>query len=300
MKQHKLNYCFTMMVILLMMLNISEAKSQFAQCDYFGLKTPGTTPQEFNPSVLNLKGFIFNGAFSPKCDEFYFTRVNSKENIYRSKKVNGAWQSPEVVSFSDRNFNDADPFFDPRGKRVYFISTRPIGASQQSNVYNIWYAERKGDDWSKPVALPSPINTENNEYFFSVSNKGNAFFASNRAGGKGSFDFYQLKVSKNGKMSKPQNMGNPISTKGYEFDPHISLDESFMVYSVNDDQGASDLYFSYKDNKGNWTKGISLGDQVNVSRADFAPSLTPDNRYIIYTNNGKLMWVSVDLLESLK
>ena len=275
--------------------------AQTTPCDFFGLEKPGISPQDFNPEILNMEGsFIFNAVFNASCDEFYFTKIDAKENIYCSKKVNGVWQSPEMTSFSIERFHDADPFFSADGKRIYFVSSRPTDDSDTQYDYNIWYAERKGDGWGQPVILPHPINTDYEEYFFSISNKGNAYFASNRSGGVGSFDIYQVKIAEDGSMSDPVNVGPPLNTSAYEFDPHISLDENYMVFSINNKDGTSDLYFSYKNMEGAWTRSISLGNKFNTAGTDFAPSLSPDNQYLIYTNNGKLKWVSVDILNTLK
>lgn len=278
------------------------AHSQEAPCDYFGLERPDTIPRDFDPEVLSLDGaFIFNGVFSvPNCDEFYFTKIDAKENIYFSKKVNGVWQSPLLASFSHQSYHDADPFFTQDGKRIYFVSSRPIDVSDTKFDYNIWYAERNDKGWDTPVVLPAPINTDDEEYFFSISNKGNAFFASNRPGGIGSFDIYQLQILEDGSMSDPVNLGGPINTNKYEFDPHISLDERFMIFSINNADGFSDLYFSYKNEQGEWAETINMGDQINTPVQDFAPSLTPDNRYLIYTYGGDLKWIHLDVLEKLK
>ena len=155
--------------------------AQTSPCDYFGLEKPDTLAQKFNPSILELEGsFIFNAIYNmPKCDEFYFTKIDSKENIYFSKKVNGVWQSPQIAPFSIQAYHDADPFFALDGKRVYFVSSRPTHSSDTKYDYNIWYADKKDTGWSQPIVLPEPINTAYEEYFFSISNKGNAFFASN-------------------------------------------------------------------------------------------------------------------------
>ncbi|MCG8697042.1 MAG: hypothetical protein MI922_03225, partial [Bacteroidales bacterium] len=167
------------------------------------------------------------------------------------------------------------------------------------NDYNIWYADKIDTGWSAPKALPGPINTAYQEYFFSISNHGNAFFSSNRPGGNGSFDIYQVKISADGTMSKPKNIGAPINTSKYEYDPFISPDETFMVFSIKK-KGNSDIYISFKNEKEKWSNVINLGDKINISKQDFAPSLTPDNNFLIYTNEGKLKWVSTEILVSLR
>ncbi|MEO0901933.1 MAG: hypothetical protein AAFY00_07875, partial [Bacteroidota bacterium] len=163
---------------------------------------------------------------------------------------------------------------------------------------NIWYADKKEDAWAKPKPLPAPMNSEEfDEYFFSISNKGNVFFSSNRKGGEGSFDIYTAKLLGDSKFSTPVNAGRPLSTEKYEFDPYIAPDESFILFSIYENND-SDLYVSLKNENGNWTEPQNLGDTINITGQDFAPSLSADGKFIFFSNDGKLRWVSSDILKT--
>ena len=274
----------------------NNSTAQDNECSYFGLSEPGTIPQDFNPEVLNFKGgFKFNVEIK-SCNEIYFTTIDSKENIYFSKDNNGQWSKPKIASFSNPNYSDADPFLTKEGNRIYFISDRPTNPNDKNQDWNIWYADNENGEWATPKPLPEPINSDEfDEYFFSISDKGNAFFSSNRKGGQGSFDIYTTKILADNKFSKPKNVGQPLSTGKYEFDPYISPDESFIIFSINEN-GNSSLYYSYRNEKNAWTEPENLGNQINMTRQDFAPSLSADGKFIFYSNNGKLKWVSSDVL----
>lgn len=279
--------CFALSTIL---------SAQEMDCNYFGLAIPGATPEDFNPEILDLGGgFKFNVEIK-KCDEIYFTTIDEKENIYFSKLQHGDWSNAKIASFSDPNYSDADPFLTKDGTRIYFISDRPTHSNDDNQEWNIWYVDQDNVGWAYPKPLPEPVNSpEYDEYFFSISDQGNAFFSSSRSGGEGSFDIYTVKILGNNQYSEPKNVGAPISTSKYEFDPYISADESLILFSINEN-GNSSLYFSYRDDHDHWTEPQNLGDQVNISRQDFAPSLSSDGKYIFYSNNGKLKWVSVEIL----
>lgn len=196
---------------MIMVSNLSIAQNN--DCNYFGIAKPTTIPQDFNPAILDLNGsFKFNVEIK-KCDEIYFTTIDSKENIYVSKKQNDKWSEPKIATFSTPDYSDADPFLTKEGDRIYFISKRPTSPEDKKLDWNIWYADQEKDAWTSPMPLPEPINSaESNEYFFSISDKGNAFFSSNRAGGEGSFDIYTTKILGNNQFSKPKNVGRPLST----------------------------------------------------------------------------------------
>ncbi|MEM9362135.1 MAG: sialidase family protein [Bacteroidota bacterium] len=284
--------------IFILILGSHRAISQENTCTYFDLPTPKNTPLDFNPDVLDLKGsFKFNVELT-HCDQIYFTTIDTNENIYFSKKKNGIWSKPKIASFSDSNHGDADPFLTKDGNRIYFISKRPTSKTDKKLDWNIWFADKKDEAWSKPKPLPEPMNSEAfDEYFFSISDKGKVFFSSNRKGGEGSFDIYTAKISSKNEFSKPVNVGRPLSTEKYEFDPYIAPDESFILFSIYENND-SDIYVGLKDENGNWTEPQNLGEKINITNQDFAPSLSADGRFIFFSNDGKLKWVSSDILKT--
>ena len=125
------------------------------------------------------------------------------------------------------------------------------------------------------------------------------FFSSNRKGGEGSFDIYTAKIIGDNQFSEPQNIGQPVSTGKYEFDPYISPDEKLIIFSINE-KGNSSLYYSYKDKNNKWTTPQNLGDKINITNQDFAPSLSADGKFLFYSNNGKLRWVRSKILKASK
>ncbi|PQJ80157.1 TolB family protein [Polaribacter porphyrae] len=294
MKLHSYKNLVFISIIILFCFQINAQKSK---CNYFNLPKPDFTPQTFNPKILDLNGsFKFNVEIK-SCDEIYFTTINNKENIYFSKKENNKWSKPKIASFSSLKYSDADPFLTKDRNSIYFISKRPTHKNDKKLDWNIWVSDRKNNDWLEPKPLPQPINSDDsNEYFFSISDKGNVFFSSNRKGGNGSFDIYTAKILGKNKFSKPKNVGNPISTDKYEFDPYIFPDESVIIFSINK-KGNSSLYFSKKDKNNNWTRPKSLGTKINITNQDFAPSLSADGKFLFYSNNGKLKWVSSKILK---
>lgn len=282
----------------ILILACQTISAQENNCDYFGLTQPSTNPKDFNPDLLDLNGsFKFNLELKT-CDQIYFTTIDNEENIYFSEKKNGKWSKPKRASFSDPSYGDADPFLSKDGTKIYFISKRPTKSSDKKLDWNIWYADKKDGVWTDPKTLPSPINSDDSdEYFFSISNKGNVYFSSNRKGGEGSFDIYTASMTGEDSFSKPKNVGQPISTAKYEFDPYISPDEKLIIFSINE-RGNSSLYYSYKDQNNRWTTPQNLGGKINLTSQDFAPSLSADGKFLFYSNNGKLRWVSTRILKT--
>ncbi|MDB4901286.1 MAG: translocation protein TolB [Mucilaginibacter sp.] len=100
-----------------------------------------------------------------------------------SKIINGKWTKPKVVPFSGQ-WNDWDPFLSPDGKRLFFVSNRPLaGSASQSKLQknsHLWYADLlQGDKWSEPHLLNTAFNLDSiNNYAPSVGSSGTLFFYS--------------------------------------------------------------------------------------------------------------------------
>ncbi len=60
----------------------------------------------------------------------------------------------------------------------------------------IYYCDKQGDSWSKPVNAGSTINTFGDEKFPSVDSAGNLYFSSNGYQGFGGMDYMRGKKSK--------------------------------------------------------------------------------------------------------
>lgn len=100
-------------------------KENFIREEFFVI-TPKSEPQLLFPNFINTKLNEYNGTFSPKGDEFYYTTEYNNIGYITYTKMNTdkVWSNPKVATFSG-NHSDYDPIFVPDGLRIYFSSTRP-------------------------------------------------------------------------------------------------------------------------------------------------------------------------------
>jgi len=54
---------------------------------------------------------------------------------------------------------DLEPAFSPDGKKLFFVSSRPLTGEGPDKDFNIWFIERTAEGWSKPKQVGSNINT---------------------------------------------------------------------------------------------------------------------------------------------
>ncbi len=90
-------------------------------------------------------------------------------------------------------------------------------------------------------------------------------------------------------------------------DFYVAPDESYLViYStLPGNLGQGDLYVSFRRPDGAWTDLRNLGPAVNTPGYDFAPSLSPDGRFLFFTRDrgdsqGDVYWIPASVIQKLR
>ncbi len=250
----------------------------------------------FMPDVIDTDSLEFNALFSPDGNSFYFSRYDPHD-IYESKYDGKQWTTPVMTSFSEREYQECDAAFSPDGKKLYYISTRKRDQADSTADFDIWYVEREGENWSAPHNLEI-VNSDSSEYYVSFADNGNLYFASNREGGKGSFDIYVSKFVNN-EFTTPINLGDSVNDEHFEHDAYVSPDEDLLIYTSANREGGygkGDLYYSLRDKNGNWSKAKNLGPKFNGPGYEFCSYLTRDKKYFFLSAGNVVRWIDAEQL----
>ncbi len=137
-------------------------------------------------------------SISPDGNTLYFTSyrdsVTQTGDIYISKKNNGKWSSPTLLPGPiNTPGTEKSPFIHPDNQTLYFSSNGLPGMGG----FDIYYSKKDSSgNWSQPVNLGYPINTEADEVGFFASTDGhNGYFASNSIS-SGGYDIYEFPLYK--------------------------------------------------------------------------------------------------------
>jgi Tol biopolymer transport system component len=275
---------------------------------YLGQKPPGLKAVKFNGGVLIGDKNSFNVSFSPDMKELFFShyrgtpeRPHPEYEVRYFKQVDGVWYGPEMAFFSGK-YSDVDVTFSPDGKKLFFTSDRPHPKSADMDIY---YLEKKENEWSQPIYAGTEVNTVHNEVHAVLSAKGNLFFASNRPGGFGDKDIYRAEWVE-GKFTNVKNLGPKVNSAFLDSDCFVSQDESYIVFDTirPEDGGQPQIYVSYQTGDNQWTKAVNVGEMVNTKEGSSAPTLSPDGKYLFFKRRrGKdrgIHWISTAIIENLK
>lgn len=224
-------------------------------------------------------------------DEAYLSAQNFQGDIsviLRLTKKDGQWKNPVIASFSGQ-YTDLEPFLSPDGLRLYFASNRPkADTSSLPGDFDLWMVNRPSADaaWSEPVNLGSPVNSEANEFYPSVTAYGNLYFTSDREGSKGLDDiFVSVFREYENRYNPPESLGEAVNTAGYEFNAYIDPEERFLIftgYNREDGQGSGDLYISRKTASG-WQPAVIMTD-LNSPKMDYCPFVDVRTGKIYFTS----------------
>ncbi|WP_375561435.1 OmpA family protein [Bernardetia sp. OM2101] len=204
-------------------------------------------------------GEIFNkvgthdasATFSPDGKTVIFARSGNGDkkgesdkevSLYTSSLNNGLWSDPKPLSYVNSSYWDGTPHISKDGQTLYFSSNR-ASSKGGLDIYKASFNDRD-KTWSNVVRLGDDINTEGNEMFPYIDEKGRFFFASNGHGGLGGLDIFVQEEMKNpsdtdttSMIKKIRNVGAPINSTGDDFG---------LTFTEKEDKGG---YFTSKREK---------------------------------------------------
>ena len=236
----------------------------------------GSQPKLFLPGLVSTGLNERDMAISPDGKDMYYTiqapRLSFSTIVHRIYR-NNKWGNAEIAFFSGQ-YADLEPAFSPDGKRLFFVSNRPLMGDSGTKDYDIWYVEKKSSGWGTPVNAGPEVNSADNEFYPSITTDGSLYFTAIRPDTLGQEDIYKSKWSGN-KFMKPENIGPVVNSRHDEFNAFVDPMERYIIFSVEGDRegyiGRGDLYISYRQGDGNWDEPVNLGPAINTNRLDYCP-----------------------------
>lgn len=191
-------------------------------------------------------------------------------NIYYLDPDSGQFQ---LAAFSNANFDDSDPNYDPTQHRLCFVSNRPMNEHADSRNDDIWCTTKHQGEWQPPYRLDAPVNSTAREFSPAFDHTGRLYFASNREGGLGQGDIYQADYSDESGW-KVINLGAAINSEFGEWNVGINPGSNLMLIESSSRPTnlsiPGDLYFSQKLDNNRWSKTIPLS-RLNSKTSDLMP-----------------------------
>jgi Tol biopolymer transport system component len=224
---------------------------------------------------------------------FPMSRVSE---IWTAHRTARGWSAGARAPFSF-GFSDGDPFVSPDGRRIYFVSMRPVGAPRKD--FDLYVAERGPQGWGPARNLGTSVNSGEDELYPSVSADGMIYYASERSG---TWRIYRNRLQGDGSYGAAEELPAPVNIPNvWSFNPFISADGRTLVFtSLNrpGGMGKGDIWVATAGADGQFREVRNAGPAVNSAEDEFHATLSPDRRALFFVRrtgardaNADIFWI---------
>ncbi|MGZ4090091.1 MAG: hypothetical protein ACXVNO_05175 [Bacteroidia bacterium] len=144
---------------------------------------------------LNSPEWDGSACFMPNHDRIIFASERKGgyggKDLYTAERLkNNVWGNIKNLGpVINTKYDEDAPFVTADGKILFFSSNN----NNSLGGYDIFRSDLKGDQWQAPYNLGAPINTKNDDKFFTVRADGKVgYYSSYKQGGKGEQDIYKI------------------------------------------------------------------------------------------------------------
>ncbi len=219
-------------------------------------------------------------AIDPMTGDLWFVRSGkdfSGWRIMMSRCRAGHWSRPVPMPFAGTGL-DADPYFTPDGRSLYFISSRASGGHMRTAL-DIWRAQRDArGQWKAPERLPSPVNSDQAEWFPRSGPGGWLYFGSRRLGGFGKDDIWRARQGPRGQWVV-ENAGAGLNSPSAEYEFQPAPDGRWGILATQDG-----LYRVVMTPRG-WQRQGKYGPEVNVNGTEIGPLISPKGESFLFSRD---------------
>jgi hypothetical protein len=269
------------------------------QGKYLGIKKPGLTPEPFAPELFrDIYRVHSTPAFSPDGREVYWECIfmqgnNEVSRVWFMKEKSGIWTAPKIAPFSE--YPSGGPAFFHDGNKLIYDTMRPReNSTTPAKDLDLWVVEREGDSWGDPKHLDTPLNKDGSfEVYPVVAKDGTIYLNVGRREG------YIKSVVIDGKYSEPVIIGDLFDTDVVDT---CKAQEYLLFFSDKGRDGRYEyeIYISFHQPDGRWTKPVYLGDKLHPGRRATQATVSRDGKYLFFVSYFYYYWVDANIIEDLK
>jgi len=191
-------------------------------------------------------------------------------------------------------YNEINPLISPDGKRLYFARiSHPNNTHGTKGSQDIWYSDldAASGKWGPARRMGFPLNKDEYNCAYSITPDGNTMLIKGQYV-NGNYETRGFSLSKKtaSGWTPPQKIDIPgyVNMSKGQFDcGFMSADGKvlLMAFSEKKNSKEDDLYVSFRQKDGSWTKPMELGPEVNTKFTETTPFLAPDGATLYFSSN---------------
>jgi OmpA-OmpF porin, OOP family len=211
---------------------------------------------------------------------------NAQPDAARPKVEN---LGPQVNS----EYNEINPVISPDGRTLYYARiSHPQNTKGAEGSQDIWYSDLQPNNvWGPARRLGSPLNREDYNCAYGITPDGSTMLIKGQYN-NGQYETRGFSISR--KTADGWSVPQKIAVAGYEsmskgqFDcGYLSADGRvlLMAFSEKKNSQEDDLYVSFRQKDGSWSKPLNLGPEVNTKFTETTPFLAADGATLYFSSN---------------
>jgi outer membrane protein OmpA-like peptidoglycan-associated protein len=247
-----------------------------------------------------LLGFVVGKNMEIEAD--YFSITFPKPVINLVNDLNPAYKKKNLGQKINSVYSEIAPVISPDGQTLYVARQNHPSNEGAAKMYDVWFATRKNDgSWTELQRMGKPINNEGDNLVISVSPDGNTLLLEGLYASDGSYISDQG-ISISHKTSSGWSMPKKVVIQDFynlnEFESYCpTVDRNVLIMSVErkDTYGQKDLYVSFKQANGEYSKPLNMGSDINTYLNEGTPFIAPDNKTLYFYSYGHPGYGSADI-----
>jgi hypothetical protein len=156
---------------------------------------------------------------------------------------------------------------------------------------DLFISIKKDGYWDLALDM-TQINTQYNEGSACISKDGKTLYFSrcespNSIGG---CDLFVATMSEDSIWTDVENLGITVNSVSWDSHPSLSHTEDTLYFASDriGGFGLSDIYFTFKNENGQWTAAQNLGPIINTRKNEVSPFYHPNYEVLFFSSNGQL------------
>lgn len=155
---------------------------------------------------------------------------------------------------------------------------------------DLFFTKREDEVW-KPAKEFKEINSAYNEGSACLSKDGRTLIFSrcNSPDSYGDCDLFMAEMKDDSVWTNVRNLGLSVNSKAWDSHPSLSHGED-TLYFASDRMGGfglSDIYFTTKNEKGDWSKAKNIGPIINSRNSEVSPFFHHEYEVLYFSSNGQ-------------
>ncbi|MCG8306291.1 MAG: OmpA family protein [Cytophagales bacterium] len=224
--------------------------------------------------------------------DYYYELIDYRRNVDTLAPPRG-WQI-NMGHFINSEYSDYGPSLAIDGKTLIFTSKRNIvpGGLDTKQNEDIYFSTTEYNQWDYAQPI-TELNTIYNEGSVCLGKDGKTLYFArcDAPGSYGNCDLYVTHLQPDSSWSRAENLGVNVNSRAWDSHPSLSHNDDTLYFSSDriGGFGMADIYFTSKDEKGNWLPAQNLGPIINSRNSEVSPFIHPSHQILYFSSNGYVL-----------